>query len=702
MKGKLLLTTHPRNKYRTYIMVLLLVSAMVFTSSSGQLASAKRGLASTTLLQPSFSAQNPELDSTFHFDGKLTTDFGPNSEEARAIAVQPDGKIIAAGYADNMTTSPITYSDFALARYNSDGSLDDGSPSDSTPQDSFGNQGRVITDFNRWEDRVNDLAIQPDGKIVLAGYASLATGVHAFGMARYNPDGTLDNTFGSLGKVTTEFGPIRGEAEAVAIQSDGKIVLAGHYYAALNEDHVALARYNPDGTLDNYFGDSGKVQTSLGGGSCSNNSSRAYDLAIEPDGRLIIVGHAGINGGTPDTCSLVALTVARYNQFGQLDHSFNRNGVVYTSFSSDSFPRNSGEAVALQSDGKILAAGSVETSPNGGLNAFALARYNSDGSLDGTFGEEGKMITPAGPNNTATAYSMTVESGGRILLAGTKGRRDYRQQDFFLARYNPNGFLDDSFGVGGTFSVDFGNTDGRGMNNDQANAIAVQPDGKILMAGSSGSYPEPIYFVAGRLSTETADLTISMDVSTEDVVTGTNFTYRIKVTNLGPHTAQAVEISDVLPPELTFVSSDPVTDGKENDRILRLDSLDSGASATLIIEARVSCLAKPGQIITNTARATSLMADHDTSNNSAIAEGFVGVAVPIRCSPDIVSTQPVVYYEPPVISDEWQKVISVECAPSSGSSFPVGTTVVNCVAADSAGNTASCRFNVTVAMFSPK
>lgn len=702
MNRNLLITMNARKKHRTYVMVLMLVSAMVFTSSGGQMASAKRVVAP---VQPLYSPQNPELDSTFHFDGKVTSEFGPNSEEALAIAVQPDGKIIAAGFADNMVNSPITYSDFALARYNSDGSPDDGSPNDTTPHDSFGNQGKVITDFNRWPDVVNDLAIQPDGKIVAVGYASNSNNTHGFGMARYNTDGTLDNTFGTSGKVTTEFGPNRSEAEAVAIQTDGKIVLAGHNFAipGWSEDHVALARYNSDGTLDRSFDGDGMVQSSLGGRSCSNNSSRAYDLAIDAYGRLVIVGHAGINGGTPDTCSVTALTVARYTQFGQLDPSFNGRGVVYTNFSSLNFPRNLGEAVALQPDGKILAAGSVQINPMGGLHAFAVARYNSDGSLDSTFGKEGKMITTVGTNNTAYAHSMAVESGGRILLAGSKGIPDsLRQRDFFLARYNPNGFLDDSFGVGGTFSVDFGNTDGRGANNDRAAAIAVQPDGRIVMAGSSGSHPDLGHFVAGRLRTQVTDLAISMSVSTNDVVTGTNFTYTITATNLGPNMAEAVEITDVLPPELTFVSSDPVTDGQDNHRILRLDSLDSGSSVTLTIEATVSCLAEPGKVIANTARVTSLIQDLDSNNNSVTAEGIAWVPLPIKCSPDIVSNTPVVHYPPPKISDNWPDVISVHCSPSSGATFPVGTTTVQCVATDARGNTASCRFNVTVAMPSTK
>lgn len=688
-----------RSTHWTWLMLLMLVSSMMLASSGVQLASAKRVTVPAVTAQPLSLSQNPELDSSFHFDGRVTTDFGPNSEGATSIAVQPDGKIIAAGYAFNMVTSPVTYSDFALARYNSDGSLDDGSPNDSTPQDSFGNQGKVITDFNRWSDAVNDIAIQPDGKIVAVGYAGLPDSTRAFGMARYNPDGTLDNTFGASGKITTEFGPNRSEAEAVAIQADGKIVLAGHHYALPYTDHVALARYHPDGTLDSSFDWDGRVLSSLGGGSCSNDSSRAYDLAIQPDGRLVIVGHAGIHGGSPESCSLVALTVARYTPLGQLDPSFNNNGVAYVSFTSENFPRNGGEAVALQPDGKILAAGWVELTSMGIYrNAMTVARLNPDGTLDGTFGHGGKTVTTAESNNTATAHSIAVESGGRILLAGSKGRDDSLSlRDVFLARYNPNGFLDDSFGVGGTFAVDFGNTDGRGMSNDQATAIAVQPDGRILMAGSSASN-----FVAGRLSTHVTDLSIGMSVSTSDVVTGTNFTYTITVTNLGPSMAEAVEITDVLPPELTFVSSDPLTEGQDNHRILRLGSLASGSSVTLTIEATVSCLAVPGKVIANTAQVTSLIQDLDTSNNSATAEGIAGVALPIRCSPDIFSSTQVVNYPLPTISDKWPNVISIDCSPTSGSTFPIGTTIVQCAATDAAGNKASCRFNVTVAMPSTK
>jgi uncharacterized delta-60 repeat protein len=227
------------------------------------------------------------LDPRFGVQGKVLTNFSAGSYEiAHALAIQSDGKIVAAGYSAASGTSS---SHFALARYTSGGRLDR----------RFGANGKVLTDFSGSGsiDSANALAIQSDGKIVAAGY-SFASGTTPsdFALARYNPDGTLDPTFNATGQVLTDFsgsGRI-DSAFALVIQSDAKIVAAGYSYASgLPTSDFALARYNPDGTLDPTFNSTGKVLTDFSG---SGSVDFAYALAIQSDGKIVAGGFSSPSG----------------------------------------------------------------------------------------------------------------------------------------------------------------------------------------------------------------------------------------------------------------------------------------------------------------------------------------------------------------------------------------------------------------------
>ena len=305
------------------------------------------------------------LDASFGSGGIIRPDFGV-SGSGNAVIIQADGKIVVAGQAGIL---PNATSDFALARYNANGSLDA----------SFDGDGRVFTDFG-FGDVVNALSIQPDGKLIAAGIAksSSSRDANEFGVARYNPDGSLDASFDGDGRVLTAFTPLTDSAVDVVVQPDGKIVVGGVANFSWEPTHhpdYALARYNADGSLDAGFDGDGKVTTT----------------------------------GT------------------------------YT------------EDVALQADGKILLAGRQ------------VLRYNRDGSLDSSFGEGGKL-----PD--AGVSALLVQPDAKIIAVG--GARG----DFSIARLHPSGQVDDSFGAGLT---DFGSTD------DFASAAALQPDRKIVVAGSS-------------------------------------------------------------------------------------------------------------------------------------------------------------------------------------------------------------------------
>jgi uncharacterized delta-60 repeat protein len=431
------------------------------------------------------------LDSSFDGDGKLTTDFGNTGDAAYAVAIQPDGKIIAAG------NSVGTSSAFALVRYNQNGSLDT----------SFGVAGKVTTNIASGNsDSAYAVAVQSDGKIIAAGSDDSSGGSHPlFALVRYNPDGSLDTSFGGTGKVTTAFDNFQNIALAVAIQTDGKIVAAG-FSSYGSAENFALARYNPNGSLDSSFDGDGKVTTDFGA-----TDDRAYSVAVQSNGKIVAAGYA--SNGSP------AFALARYNINGALDSSFGGTGKVTTSFGG---LEDIAHAISLQSDGKIVAAGHLSNGPG---YAFALARYNSDSSLDTSFGDTGK-VTTSFSNNSGMAQAVAIEPDGKIIAAGNA--YNGTNTDFALARFLPApgalSFSASSYSIkegdgdatitlkrtGGsdnkvvakvrltdvtTTSADYRSpgmidtsfNSGTGANN-VVRATVVQTDGKVIIAGNFTTY----------------------------------------------------------------------------------------------------------------------------------------------------------------------------------------------------------------------
>jgi len=300
---------------------------------------------------------------------------------------------------------------------------------------SFGKGGIVATDHGLFAD-FGALALQPDGRIIVAGKIKFD-----FALARYTPDGKLDPGFGSSGTVTTDIGGI-DYVNAVALQPDGRIIAVGQItvFSSPPIYDFALARYTPDGKLDPSFGRGGIVRTDVGG------IDNARAVALQPDGRIVVVGSTGPSGGED-------YAVARYAPDGNLDPSFGRGGIVRTDVGGIDDAR----AVALQPDGRIVVAGTV------------LARYTPDGTLDASFGSGGVVKTPGSllPGAVAFQPDDKVVMGGSTRQGGG---------DFVVARYAPDGKLDPSFG-GGTVTTDIGGSDSR------IQAIALQPDGRIVVAG---------------------------------------------------------------------------------------------------------------------------------------------------------------------------------------------------------------------------
>lgn len=352
-------------------------------------------------------------------DGKVITDFGGN-DIGRGVALQADGKIVVVGTSNG---------NFVLARYKVDGSLDA----------SFDSDGKVTTEFGSSPSGLG-VAVQADGKIVVSGpssYSNFTT------LVRYNADGSLDTSFDADGKVITTFNS--GVAQGVTLEPNGKILVVGYSYSSSSNADFALLRYNTDGSLDTSFDSDGKVSTDLG------NSDIAYSVVVQADGKILVAGSSSQN-----------FALVRYNANGSLDTSFDGDGAITTDFGAV----DEGRSVALQADGKIVVAGVT----SGG--AFAVARYTSEGTLDASFGIGGKVITSF--TNGGYAQSVAVQSDGKILVAGY----DYGDDNFVLVRYNTNGGLDTSFDYDGKVFANFGGS-------DAAFSMLIQPDGKIVLAGRS-------------------------------------------------------------------------------------------------------------------------------------------------------------------------------------------------------------------------
>lgn len=400
-----------------------------------------------------------DLDPSFGSGGKVLTDFGSlSSAGAAAVARQPNGTIIAAG-----TVELSGNFDFALARYNRDGSLDS----------SFGSGGKVTTEFESFNvDVARAVAVAPNGKIIAAGLSGPGPGSHfaSFALARYNADGSLDPSFGSGGKVLTEFGGLSSAGvAAIALQANGKIVAVGTTDVGGSED-FALVRYDQDGSLDSTFGAGGKVLTDFGNGS----SDVAEAVALQPNGRIVAAGVSG--AGASDDFAL-----ARYKRDGSLDASFGSGGEVLTDFGNSN--RDVATAVALEPTGAIVAAGFSTTTAGGSdvSTDFALARFNHDGSLDPSFGTSGRVLTDFG-SQTAEARGVLTQRNGKIVAAGSTSSS--LDSDFALARYKHDGSLDPSFGSGGKVLTDFGSG-----SVDEAEAVARKRNGKIVVVGFSRADP---------------------------------------------------------------------------------------------------------------------------------------------------------------------------------------------------------------------
>jgi uncharacterized delta-60 repeat protein len=385
------------------------------------------------------------LDRSFGGDGKVLTNLSGHFDGANAISLQADNKIVAAGWAAGGAK-------FGLARYNPDGTLDP----------AFGGDGTVTTDVSDADDVIFGSAIQSDGKILVAGVTNQEAGAAGWGftVARYGTDGTLDAAFGTGGIATIPLGD-GDEATAVAVQPDGKIVVVGGASVVFgSEADFAVVRLDADGTPDTTFGDLGQVITDIDG----SFDNATGGVVLQPDGG-IVVGGVSVSLGTGAS----RFAVVRYQANGTPDPAWGGDGIVTTDFGPDVNPVFH---MALQADGRIVAAGSTKyfaANPN-----VALARYATDGSLDTTFGGDGKVTIDVTGSHTEGAWGVDVDANGKIVAAGEAGGRDPR---FLVVRMKTNGGLDRTFGGDGIVTTNFSSGE------DGASAMVIQPNGRIVAAG---------------------------------------------------------------------------------------------------------------------------------------------------------------------------------------------------------------------------
>ena len=334
----------------------------------------------------------------------------------------------------------------------------------------FDADGKVLTNIGAGAVTGRGMVIQPDGKIVVAGATDLNNPGSDFVVTRYNTDGTLDATFDGDGKVTTDFNNKSDAAFAVALQSDGRIVVVGVSGTTNSDKDFTIARYNTDGSLDSSFDGDGRAVTDFG-----NLNDEAYSVAIAPTGKIVVAGTTSSRNGD--------FAVARYLANGSLDASFDSDGLVTT----DAFcTGNCGNTVdrvrgvAISPDGKIVVAGEARATVSSESVRFAATRYLDSGMIDTSYGFFGRTNTFGINNLVVTA--MTMQPDGKIVIVG--GASQFSNQTprgLVMERLTANGFTDFDF-----FDTNL-TIPNSGSNSYQLNSVAVQSDGKIVAVGNYGA-----------------------------------------------------------------------------------------------------------------------------------------------------------------------------------------------------------------------
>ncbi|MFI9152156.1 calcium-binding protein [Streptomyces sp. NPDC053367] len=531
-------------------------------------------LALVLTLPGTANAAPGDLDPTFGGDGKVLAPLA-GDDYAHDVAVQSDGKIVSVGSsADNA----LLESHFALTRHNADGTLDT----------SFGGDGKVTTAINnmnpglQWSE-AHAVTLQADGKIVVVGnswreYEDCCW----FVVARYNTDGTLDTSFSGDGRV---FADIAGPTDAldVAIDAGGRIVAAGY-----TGGEMAVLRLTGDGTPDPAFGGGDGIVTANPAGPILQEGGDGRALALQPDGKIVVGGEVG--------STAFDFALMRFTTDGSVDTTFSGDGIVRTDFGG----YEAVEALAVQPDGRIVAAGSSD-------GRAAVGRYLSDGSPDTSFDGNGRVLTTG-----ATIADIALQSDGRIVAAGTNG------DDFSVLRYNPDGSLDGGFGAGGRATAGFGGS------SDAARGVKLDSAGRIVAVGAGGTNTDFALarFLGGGTTPPPpagADLSVTK-TGTTTMSIGSRATYTVTVTNNAADTsATGVTLTDTLTGPAGSVISATTNRGSctinADGAVCSLGTLAPGAAGaatvTIVVEPRAT------GTLTDRATVSSTTSDPVSGNNTA-------------------------------------------------------------------------------------
>ncbi|HEX9923514.1 MAG TPA: hypothetical protein VGD99_12725 [Anaerolineae bacterium] len=389
-------------------------------------------------INTSLASAPGDLDTSFNGTGIITTSISSMSDGGFAIVIQPDDKIVVAGASNSQE-------DFVIVRYNPNGSLDT----------DFNSTGVVTTSIGNGTEAGLSIALQSDNKIVVAGAGTSDQLNSDFAVLRYNVNGSLDTDFNSTGVVTTRVGSGIDVGNGVVIQANNKIVVTGYAENNQGAKDIAIVRYNPNGSLDTSFKGTGIITTSID--NMPFGDERGEAVFIQADGKIVVAGSTGSQ-----------FVVLRYTTSGDLDVGFNGTGVVTTSVGSSS----GGTSAAIQADGKIVVVGSTGTGAN---TDFAVVRYTTNGALDTTFNGTG-IVTTDISSGFDRAQVVIIQPNNKIIVAGTSNF-GMNTGDFTIVRYHSDGSLDTVFGNGGIVTTTIS------TNRDEAHGATIQSDGRVVIAG---------------------------------------------------------------------------------------------------------------------------------------------------------------------------------------------------------------------------
>lgn len=398
-------------------------------------------------------------DPTFSNDGTMTLDFtggaSIDNNWVGKVQVLENGNIVIAG---SVYIDPVSY--FLVARLNPDGTFDT----------TFDSDGYRLDDILTGGSYLGDLVVQPDGKLVAAGSVQTINGLDMVAV-RYNLDGSLDNTFALNGVTIWNPSGYDDWGTSIDLQSDGKVVVAGISYNANGDSDVSVARLNTDGSLDTTFNTTGIFVSDING-----YDDIAAEIDVLTDGKILI-GGSTVSGSVSEYDFLLM----RLNANGTADNAFGTGGKVMTDLHSFD---DEARSLTVQEDGKILLSGWTAVFSDDFWNPdFAIARYNSDGSLDNSFSYDGQFVSPINGVSTTNDFAFTtiIDSDGKILLGGGSSSSDNSSSTFVIMRLNNDGSVDNSFEGDGFYSTD-------AFSSASIYDFVFQPDGKLMVAGITSDH----------------------------------------------------------------------------------------------------------------------------------------------------------------------------------------------------------------------